>query len=93
MNDKTLDLYSFGMMQLITGPKAVEFLALLENIGPGEKSIGTYDPATGFCLKVLTLDGLPVQWFIQGPLTKEKADAALQSMGQRAALTHCGGMH
>lgn len=93
MSEKNLTLYNFAMMHLISGPKAVEFLHRLENIGPGEQSLGIYDPATGFCLKVYTLEGAPVQWFIRGPLTETQASAALETMGVPASSHNRGTRH
>lgn len=76
-----MTLHDFAMMQLISQPAAQELLNALAIVGQGERSVSAYDPATGFCLKVQTLDGAPVQWFIQGPLTADQARRALPRMG------------
>lgn len=68
-----MQIEQFAMMNLLSADKARELVTAINEADTGQRMLGSYDTSTGFCVRVYLAEGMPIQWFIRGPLTLEQA--------------------
>ncbi|GAB3733955.1 hypothetical protein GCM10028862_16720 [Luteimonas pelagia] len=63
-------------MGLLSADKAAELRDGMGRVS-GQKILGTWCAETGWCVRVLVVSGVPTQWWMQGPMSREEAREAL----------------
>lgn len=67
----------FAGLRLISGYKAQELCESIASKTEGSHVVGVWCAMTGFAIRAVVVAGVPVQWFIRGPMTLEDARAEL----------------
>lgn len=72
----------FAGLNLISGHKAKELCESIATKTDGSHVVGVWCAMTGFAIRAVVVEGVPVQWFIRGPIDLETAREEL--MGEAA---------
>lgn len=67
----------FAGLNLLSGYKAKELCEAIANKTEGVHVVGVWCAMTGYAIRAVVADGVPVQWFIRGPMELEDARAEL----------------